>query len=92
MFTNLTITKEFRKRSPDSIGLVVITANTYASSLAFLDWLFAEAQRDFPDLKREEVEVKYYAGARRARTFGLEFNRPAAPDFYERIYEVERTF
>jgi hypothetical protein len=57
----------------------IVRADCLNSQLCFFLALFAEAQKDFPDLRTEDVEVKQYAGRFRARMFGLEFTRKGVP-------------
>ena len=69
-----------KERSGDP---AVIRTNCYGSSLAFLEELFAEAKKDFPDLQSCDVVVRYYGGPSYSRTFGLEFAAPSEfPDGY----------
>lgn len=73
-------------------GMVVLRTDSYGNSLAFFDYLFAEAKKDFPNLERENVQVTHYAGTRFARTFGIEFKATNIPSGYDRIRELEQTF
>lgn len=70
----------------------VIRANTYDSRLCHFLMLLEEARKDFPDLKPENVEVKYYAGQSYKRTFGIEFRVEGdVPDSYSSINQLETT-
>lgn len=73
--------------------ICTIRAETYEHSLAHIQKLFAEAQKDFPDLKPEHVRVVKYGGDRISRSFGIEFHRPIVfvPKNYPIIRELEVT-
>ena len=61
----MNIIKEFANKR------VVLRTNTYGHSLAFLDELFTEAKKDFPALKRDDVEVVEFGGDRIKRMFAI---------------------
>jgi len=56
----------------------VLRADTYNCTFAHFARLFAEAQRDFPDLDPAKVEIVQYGGRVSAHTFGIEFDAPFA--------------
>jgi hypothetical protein len=73
---------------------VVLRTGSYGSILKRFDDLFTEAQKDFPSLKRDDVEIKQYGGDRIKHIFGIEFTAPkevTVPDSYERIHQLELT-
>jgi hypothetical protein len=70
----------------------VIRTDTYAHSVEHIQNMFAEAQKDFPDLQVKDVDVVYYAGQRFSRTFGIEFRAVGTiPDSYREIHQLEFT-
>jgi hypothetical protein len=71
----------------------VVRTNSYGHSLGFLNTLFEEVQKDFPDLKADEVSVKLYSGRSFRGTFSLEFRvKEKPPETYREISEFELTF
>jgi hypothetical protein len=70
---------------------VVIRESRYGSQLDKFIRLYEEALKDFPNLKMRDVEIVKYAGERYAKTFGIEFHSPFAPDTYARISALEYT-
>jgi hypothetical protein len=57
-------------------AIAVVLENAYDSSLGKFDRLFEVAQKDFPWLKRGDVEIVHYGGNRRSGLFGIEFTIP----------------
>jgi hypothetical protein len=53
----------------------VIRTHTYADSAAHIQKLATEAQKDFPGLKAEDIDVVHYGGDFCKHTYGVEFNR-----------------
>ncbi len=78
-------------RECTSTGTCVIRSEHYSCTIAYFNQLFAEAQKDFPGIKPEDVEVKHFAGAVYARTFGIEFQQPKdkIPTTYCHIKQLE---
>jgi hypothetical protein len=71
----------------------VVRTNSYGHTLGFLILLFEEVQKDFPDLKADEVSVKLYSGSNFRGTVGLEFSAESQPpETYREIYRLELTF
>lgn len=83
------IIREYSTRSQTC----VIRTLQYNSSMSYFESLLAEARKDFPDLKSEEVEIKHYGGDRYSKTFGIEFKRPEkdVPATYSRMENLEYT-
>lgn len=86
--------KEMRLASIGKNQVGVIRFRHYGSSMQELLAASAEAKRDFPGLKDEEIRVVQYGGERFARTFGIEFELPpdtGLPVAYTQIKELELT-
>lgn len=68
----------------------IIRTLVYSSRLTHFDELFAVAQSDFPDLRREDCEIVHYGGQRYRGTYGIEFRWPGEiPDSYQKIEHLE---
>ena len=80
-------------REHDDNGVCVIRTKHYTSTLAYIQMLVAEARKDFPALKAEDIAVKCYAGKFYRHTFGIHFS-PAntVPSTYQKIRELECTY
>jgi hypothetical protein len=48
-------------------------SNQYTRTIAHLDKMILEAQRDFPGLPRDDIEFVIYCGTSRDKTTGIEF-------------------
>ncbi|MCH7493013.1 hypothetical protein IID19_05535 [Patescibacteria group bacterium] len=76
--------------------LCVIRTLTGDHSLQYFKELFAEAQKDFPNLKDEDVKIVHYRGGKRldyrVSTRGIEFtiDSETAPDGYTEAPFIDR--
>jgi hypothetical protein len=74
------------------MSLCVLRTDTYASNVAHIGLLMAEAEKDFQALDKARVEVVKFGGERYRRTTGIEFwVEPATivPATYAEIREME---
>lgn len=72
--------------------MVVVRLNHYGHQLEYFFELFEVAQKDFPKLKLEDVEVVHYGGSRYSGYWGIEFKNPngnICPDGYTQIDTLE---
>jgi hypothetical protein len=89
--TEHTIIKEY-VNIPSGVVRVILRTPTYARSLAHFERLYAEAQKDYPNLAREQVDVTHYGGDSYKGTFGIEFDVTTEPtNGYAQRAQVERT-
>ena len=70
---------------------VVLRPDTYAPrSLSYFDLLFEEAKKDFPDLNRNSVTVRSFAGKSNKNTIGIQFVvLGQKPESYIRVTELK---
>ena len=67
------------KRNNRNTGNIQFSLRTdfYDNSLDYYQKLFAEAQKDFPNLKPEDVKCRVYDGDTYKGLRGIDFNFPA---------------
>lgn len=86
---------DFIKEYCPGANMIVIRSNRYGSCLSkFLDMLDV-AQKDFPVIRTDDVDIKHYAGEFYAKTFGIEFLLPKGsriPPEYNEIPKLEYTY
>lgn len=71
---------------------VALRTDDYSKEITKLDRLIAEAQKDFPSLKREEIVFIVYGGDRINGIPGIEFPLPAGsvpPNDYTEVHRLE---
>lgn len=71
-----------------------IREDNYGRSLAKINRLVAEARKDFPELKDEDIEVVVYGGVNFKGQIGVEFRATsidAIKDYYIPISQLEYT-
>lgn len=69
----------------------IIRSISHAVALDYIFCLFAEAQKDFPELMPSNVEIRHY---RENGTFGIEFSMAGCviPNHYKEIPRSHATF
>lgn len=75
-----------------SCNIASIRADSYASDLAHINNLFADAKKVTPHLEEKDCNIVKYAGQRHRGQIGLEFKSKNCPYGFKKIGSLEDVY